>query len=80
MLQQEVLTAIEIRVLEGLADGLQSKEIAQLVGRSTSTIEFHIRTLYLKLRARSRAQLVARAYDLGHLRGAHTSVRDSDRP
>ena len=66
MLQQEVLTAIEIRVLEGLADGLQSKEIAQLVGRSTSTIEFHIRTLYLKLRARSRAQLVARAYDLGH--------------
>ena len=62
-----VLTTTEVRILEGLADGLQSKEIASRIGRSTATVEFHIRSLYLKMLARSRAHLVARAYDEGFL-------------
>ncbi len=56
------LSGIELSVLRGLADGLQSKEIATRLGRSRATIEFHIRVLYGKLDARSRAQLVARAF------------------
>jgi DNA-binding NarL/FixJ family response regulator len=63
----DVLTSVEMGVREGLADGLQSKEIAVRVDRSIATVEFHVRALYLKLRARSRAQLVARAYGLGYL-------------
>jgi len=63
-----VLTKIEFSVLEGLAEGLQSKEIASRIGRSTATVEFHIRSLYMKMLARSRAHLVARAYDEGYLR------------
>jgi DNA-binding NarL/FixJ family response regulator len=56
------LSDIELSVLRGLADGLQSKEIATRLGRSRATVEFHIRLLYGKLDARSRAQLVARAF------------------
>jgi DNA-binding NarL/FixJ family response regulator len=62
-----ILTDTEVRILEGLADGLQSKEIASRIGRSTATVEFHIRSLYMKMLARSRAHLVARAYDQGYL-------------
>lgn len=64
---RDVLTAMELQILGGLADGLQSKEIASRIGRSTATVEFHIRALYLKFRARSRAHLVAHAYDHEYL-------------
>lgn len=56
------LSTIEVAIVNGLANGLQSKEIATEIGRSTATVEFHIRILYAKLDARSRSQLVARAY------------------
>lgn len=55
------LSAIEFAILKGLANGLQSKEIAAVVNRSTATIELHVRTLYARFDARSRAQLVAYA-------------------
>ena len=56
---------VEVAIIRALANGLQSKEIASELGRSRPTIEFHIRMLYAKLDAKSRAQLVARAYQLG---------------
>ncbi|HEV2738978.1 MAG TPA: LuxR C-terminal-related transcriptional regulator [Candidatus Elarobacter sp.] len=62
-----ILTTIELCVLHGLADGLHSKEIAARISRSAGTVEFYVRTLYLKLQARSRAQLVARAFERGYL-------------
>jgi DNA-binding CsgD family transcriptional regulator len=47
-----------------LANGMQSKEVAAVLKRSTSTIEFHVRMLLGKFDARSRAHLVACAiYD-----------------
>lgn len=54
-----VLNQQEKRVLQCLAEGLQSKEIAVRVGRSKPTVEGYIRALYAKLNARSRAHLVA---------------------
>ncbi len=57
---------MEQSIVEALANGFQSKEIADRIGRSAATVEFHIRNLYAKLNARSRAQLVARAYTLGY--------------
>lgn len=53
------LTEIEKTVLQCLAEGMHSKEIAVYLGRSKPTVEAHIRILYAKLNARSRAQLVA---------------------
>jgi NarL family two-component system response regulator YdfI len=59
------LSQQEVSVLQGLANGYQSKEIAQFVARSKPTVEATVRTLYAKLNARSRAQLVAKAIAFG---------------
>jgi DNA-binding CsgD family transcriptional regulator len=44
---------------------MQSKEIASRLGRSKPTVESYIRALFMKLDARSRAQLVAIAIITG---------------
>lgn len=61
------LSDIERAIIFALAEGKQSKEIAARVERSKGTVEFHIRMLYAKLDARSRAQIVARAFEEGIL-------------
>lgn len=61
------LSEIERAIIFELAEGKQSKEIAACVKRSRGTVEFHIRMLYAKLGARSRAHIVARAFDEGIL-------------
>lgn len=55
-------SAIEMAILEDIAAGYQSKEIAQRIGRSKATVENYVRLLCAKLGARSRPHLVARAY------------------
>lgn len=62
------LSNIELAIVRALAQGMQSKEIASSLDRSRPTIEFHIRMLFAKMEARSRAQIVARGYELGLLR------------
>ena len=49
------LSAKEIAIIAGLADGLQSKEIAAVVRLSKASVDTYIRILYGKLDARSRA-------------------------
>ena len=61
------LTPHEVAILRALADGAQSKEMAALIQRSRGTVEFYIRSLFLKLNARSRAHLVAQAFRSGVL-------------
>jgi DNA-binding NarL/FixJ family response regulator len=56
------LSPLERDVLRGVANGLQSKEIANNVKRSTATVELNVRTLFAKFGARSRAHLVALAF------------------
>jgi DNA-binding NarL/FixJ family response regulator len=54
------LTAREKEVLHLLLDGLLYKEIAETMGVSSHTVNFHIQKIYHKLHCRSRAQVVAR--------------------
>ena len=61
------LSNLEVAIVQALADGLQSKEIANALDQSRNSIEFRIRTLLIKLEAKSRAQLVARGYEVGLL-------------
>jgi len=61
------LTLHEVAILRALADGAQSKEMAALIQRSRGTVEFYIRSLFLKLNARSRPHLVAQAFRSGVL-------------
>ena len=55
------LTLMERKILVGLANGLQSKELAAALDRSVPTIEGYVRLLCARFAARSRAQLVAYA-------------------
>jgi DNA-binding CsgD family transcriptional regulator len=61
MISRQGLSALQTQIVQLLADGLTTKEISLAVARSAPTIESHIRLLYARLDARSRAQLVARA-------------------
>lgn len=61
------LTTIERQILNAVAQGLQSKEIAIHIDRSRATVEGYIRILYAKFGARSRAHLVAAAFRSGIL-------------
>ena len=65
---EPTLSETELLILRALARGHQSKEIAAELERSRATIEFYIRMLYAKLHARSRAHLVARAFEIGLIR------------
>jgi len=64
---KEHLTLHELIILRALANGAQSKEMASLIKRSRGTVEFYVRSLFLKLNARSRPHLVAQAFRSGVL-------------
>ena len=70
-----VVSPKEAAIIQGLADGLQSKEIAAVVRLSKASVDTYVRILYGKLGARSRAQLVALAYAAGILAGDDTAAR-----
>jgi DNA-binding CsgD family transcriptional regulator len=61
------ITPAELRVLQLVALGLTSREIAERLWVSRQAVTYHIGNLLMKLRADSRAGLVARAYAMGVL-------------
>ena len=63
----EPLSGSELRVLRYLPTHLTAPEIASALGVSTSTVKTHMRNLYAKLGAHSRAEAVERARALGML-------------
>lgn len=58
-------TAREREVLGLLADGVTDAQIAELLGLSPATVQTHVRNAKAKLGARTRAQAVAMALQLG---------------
>lgn len=69
------LSDLDVAIVRALAEGLQSKEIASALERSRNSIEFRIRTLLVKMEAKSRAQLVARGYEAGLLTNRRPETR-----
>ena len=65
------ITPAELRVLQLVALGLTSREIAETLWVSRQTVTYHIGNLFMKLRADTRAGLVARAYAMGILSPGH---------
>jgi DNA-binding NarL/FixJ family response regulator len=59
------LTVREVEVLQGLANGLSQREIAQQLIISPKTVGTHIQRILGKLRVHSRAEAVAAAYQRG---------------
>ena len=62
---EEALTPREIEVLELLAEGLPNKTIAQRLGISDQTVKFHVASLFGKLGASTRTELVRLAVRRG---------------
>jgi DNA-binding NarL/FixJ family response regulator len=50
-----------------MAEGLRNADIAERLSTSPRTIEHHVSGVLMKLNARSRAEAVRRAFDLGLL-------------
>lgn len=61
-IREELLTTKEREVVDGLANGLMYKEIADKLGVNISTVRTHIRSIYEKLQVHSRAEAVKRVY------------------
>lgn len=89
------LTHRELQILELVAQGYSAKEVAQEIDIAPRTVEGHIDTIRLKLRARNRAHMVAKAIAAdvlttdGHQKGNNgiakgkslrTGSKDSSRP
>lgn len=65
---EPALTPREQEVLELVARGLSAKEIAGEIGIAPRTVEGHIDTVRLKMRARNKAHMVTQAVLSGALR------------
>lgn len=61
----ELLTAREMEVLEAIAEGLKTNEIADRLHVSDNTIESHRKRLMVKLNARNAVDLVMKAISRG---------------
>lgn len=59
------LTRKEREILQAIAQGLKNQEIAQEQSITLNTVEFHMRNLFIKLGASSRADALMRAQRLG---------------
>jgi DNA-binding NarL/FixJ family response regulator len=57
----------ELQVLTEVARGRKNREVAAVLHVSENTVEFHLRNLYAKLHASSRADALMRAQRLGWL-------------
>jgi DNA-binding CsgD family transcriptional regulator len=61
----EALTAREVEVMNGLADGLSNKAIAARLGISDETVKFHLSAIFGKLQATNRTDAVRQAVRRG---------------
>ena len=68
------LTAREQEVLEHVAAGQSAKELARDLSIAPRTVERHIENIRVKLHARNTAHLIARAFSVGALKPAATTL------
>lgn len=61
------LTPREIEVLHWTSLGKTSRDIALIIGRSVSTVNFHLQSAMVKLEANNKVQAVLKAHQLGYL-------------
>jgi DNA-binding NarL/FixJ family response regulator len=63
----ERLTARELEILRLMAEGLDTKALAERLVVSSTTVRTHVQSILAKLGAHSRLEAVARAGELGLL-------------
>ncbi len=65
---KQALTERERSIIEFIAGGQSNKQIARALGVTPETVKTHVKRIFIKLSAESRAQAVVRAQSLGFLR------------
>jgi PAS domain S-box-containing protein len=63
-----VLTDIEARILEGVAHGVSTVDLASMLYLSRGGIGYHVNILMRKLKVKNRPALVSKAYFIGLIR------------
>ena len=62
--QDQVLTALDAKIMEGVAAGISSAQLASRLHMSRQGVEYHVGVMMRKLNALNRSALVSRAYSL----------------
>ncbi|RZQ60189.1 helix-turn-helix transcriptional regulator [Amycolatopsis suaedae] len=62
---KKILTDIDARILEGVAAGVSTVQLASMLYLSRGGVEYHVTNLLRKLKAKNRPSLVSRAYSMG---------------
>ncbi len=70
---RKLLSARERSIIEFIAGGQSNKQIARTLGVTPETIKTHVKRIFVKLSAESRAQAVVRAQSLGLLRNVEVN-------
>jgi DNA-binding NarL/FixJ family response regulator len=65
MLISTDLTARQLDVLRGIAEGKSAKVIARELGLSQRTVDVHTAALFVRLQVKRRSQAAAKAIELG---------------
>ncbi|MBL1098665.1 helix-turn-helix transcriptional regulator [Streptomyces coffeae] len=65
--KRTLLSPLEARILEGVATGASTQEMAGKLFLSRQGVEYHVGSMLRKLKAPNRAALVSRAYAAGML-------------
>ena len=61
--ETDLPTEREIEIVKGLAAGASNKELAEFLGISPRTVEFHLGNIFVKLGAASRMEAVMKAFE-----------------
>ncbi|GAA3464775.1 helix-turn-helix transcriptional regulator [Saccharothrix longispora] len=61
----KLLTAMDARILEGVAAGVSTVQLAATLYLSRGGVEYHVSTLLRKLKVKNRPALVSKAYSMG---------------
>ncbi|GGO91916.1 hypothetical protein GCM10012280_40900 [Wenjunlia tyrosinilytica] len=62
-----LLSPVEARILEGVAEGTSTVQMAAKLYLSRQGVEYHVASLFRKMKAPNRAALVSRAHSVGML-------------
>jgi DNA-binding NarL/FixJ family response regulator len=60
----ESLSQRELEVAQAVASGLSNKEVGSVLGISVRTVENHLRSIFAKLKIKSRFRLAARLREI----------------
>jgi DNA-binding CsgD family transcriptional regulator len=63
--RKKILTEVDARILEGVASGVSTIQLAANLYMSRGGVEYHVTTLLRKMKVKNRPALISKAYSMG---------------